>query len=198
MSSPSSYSPLPHLATFEDLLALPKDERFHEILDGELVRKAAPSFDHGFSQRRLSVRLDGFDGRSNGPSRPGGWIFSVEVEIELARHQVVRPDIAGWRRERMHEKPSYPVRVRPDWVCEVGTDGNSRRRDGVMKRRIYADFGVPHYWLLDTERETLTVLSLTDRGYVEVLCAEKSQQVTAIPFELLPLQVAVLLGEDEP
>lgn len=106
MSSASSLTPLPHIATFADLLALPEDERFHEVLDGELVRKANPSGEHGLTQGNLRSRLDGYNGRPNGPSRPGGWWFAVEVEIELAPHQVVRPDIAGWRRERMVERLS--------------------------------------------------------------------------------------------
>jgi Uma2 family endonuclease len=196
MSSASSYSPLPHLATFADLLAVPEDERFHEILDGELVKKAAPSFDHGSSQCRLAARLDGFNGRPNGPARPGGWFFGTEVEIELTPHQVVRPDLAGWRRARTPERPTYPVRIRPDWVCEVGTDGDARRRDGLKKRRIYADAGVPHYWLLDTERQLLLVLRLEAHGYVEVLQVPREPRVRAEPFESLELLVGVLFGDD--
>ncbi len=38
------------LATAADLLAIPEGERFHEIIDGELVRKAMPSGPHGFAQ----------------------------------------------------------------------------------------------------------------------------------------------------
>jgi len=30
-------------ATVADLLAIPESERFHEVIDGELVRKALPS-----------------------------------------------------------------------------------------------------------------------------------------------------------
>lgn len=197
MSSASSGTPLPHLATFQDLLALSEDERFHEILDGELVRKASPSGEHGLSQQRLSGRLDRFDGRPNGPSRPGGWWFVTEVEIELAPHQVVRPDIAGWRRERMPERPrGYPVRVRPDWICEVMTDGDARRRDGLRKRRLYADMGVPHYWLVDAERERLIVLRLEAQGFVEVLDVGRSERVRAEPFAALELQVGALFGDD--
>lgn len=197
MSSASSSTPLPHLATFRDLLVLSEDERFHEILDGELVRKASPSWEHGFSQRRLAGRLDRFDGRPNGPSRPGGWWFAVEVEIELAPHQVVRPDIAGWRRERMVERPrGYPIKLRPDWVCEVMTDGDARRRDGLRKRRLYADMGIPHYWLVDTERERLIVLRLEAQGFVEVLDAGRSDRVRVEPFDALELPVAALFGDD--
>ena len=47
--------------------------------------------------------------------------------------------------------------LRPDWVCEIMSDSDARRRDAVQKRRIYADHGIPHYWLLDTQRQILIV-----------------------------------------
>jgi Uma2 family endonuclease len=199
MSSASSHTPLPHLATFADLLAIPEDERFHEILDGEIVQKAMASGDHGLSQAEITAwLLTRWGRRPNGADAPGGWWFVTECEVELSRHQVARPDIAGWRRERMPDRPrGYPLRLRPDWVCEVMTDGDARRRDGLKKRRLYADYGVPHYWLVDTERERLSVLRLEAQGFVEVLEAGRGDRVRAEPFEALELPVGVLFGDDE-
>lgn len=197
MASASSQTPRPQLSTFADLLAIPAEQRFHEVLDGEVVAKLMPSGRHGLTQNRMGRLLDPFDRKANGPARPGGWWFLSEVEIELARHQVVRPDLAGWRRDRMPVVPEdYPLRLRPDWVCEVLTDGQGRRRDGIQKRRIYADHEVPHYWIVDTERRQLTVLRLSERGYVEVLEAGAAQRVRAEPFDSLELPVGVLFGED--
>jgi Uma2 family endonuclease len=198
MASPSTQTPKIQLATFADLLRIPEEERRHEILDGEIVEKALPRGEHGVSQLRTGRLLGGFDRLPHGPRRPGGWWFATEPTIRLSRHSVVQPDVAGWRRERMPERPAgYPIALRPDWVCEIMCDGDARRRDGLQKRRIYADHDVPHYWLVDTERETLTVLRLTDEGYVEVLHAERSSRVRAEPFDAVELQVGVLFGDDE-
>ena len=76
-------------------------------------------------------------------------------------------------------------------------DSDARRRDALVKRRIYADHGVPFYWLVDTERETLTVLTLAGSGYVELLTASHTDRVRAAPFDLIELQVGVLFGDDE-
>lgn len=199
MASASSQTPPVHLATFTDLAAIPEDRRFHEILDGELVHKLAPSADHGTSQIRMGMLVArSFDRKPNGPSRPGGWWFMSEVEIKLSRHQTVRPDLAGWRRDRAPERPSgHPVTLRPDWVCEIMSDSDARRRDAVQKRRIYADHGIPHYWLLDTQRQILIVLRLTDDGYVEVLQAARPDRIRAEPFDAVELPVGVLFGDDE-
>lgn len=199
MASASSQTPPVHLATFADLAAIPEDRRFHEILDGDLLPKLAPCADHGTSQIRMGMLVArSFDRKPNGPTRPGGWWFMSEVEIKLSRHQTVRPDLAGWRRDRVPERPSgYPVQIRPDWVCEIMSDGDARRRDAVQKRRIYADHGIPHYWLLDTERQLLIVLRLTDDGYVESLQAKRDDRVRAEPFDAVELPIGVLFGDDE-
>ncbi len=198
MSSASTQTPDVHFATFADLLLIPEDERRHEILDGEIVEKLMPRGEHGFSQGNILMQLRDYQRRPNGPTRPGGWWFATEPTIRLSRHTVVQPDVAGWRRERMPNRPAgYPIPLRPDWVCEIMCDGDARRRDGLQKRRIYADHDVPHYWLVDTERETLTVLKLTDQGYVEVMTAERPGRIRAEPFDALELQVGVLFGDDE-
>ncbi len=198
MASASTQTPKVHLATFFDLLRIPEEIRRHEILDGEVVEKALPRWEHGVSQTRAGDLLRRFNRKPNGPTRPGGWWILTEPTIQLSRHEVVQPDLAGWRRERvLGDPPSYPITLRPDWVCEIMSDGDARRRDGLQKRRIYADHDVPHYWLVDTEREMLTVLRLTAECYVEVLTAARKDRVRAEPFDALELQIGVLFGEDE-
>jgi Uma2 family endonuclease len=53
-------------------------------------------------------------------------------------------------------------------AVEVLSPGNSRN-DLVTKRAEYADGGIPHYWIVDPEEQTLTVLTLDDGGedYIE-------------------------------
>lgn len=192
----SSQTPV-QLATFADLVAIPEDQRFHEILDGALVPKEATSGEHALTQGSVRAKLDGYAGQKNGPSRPGGWWLLTEPTVRLGAYQTVRPDVAGWRRERMPERPTgYPIYLRPDWVCEIHMLGDARRRDTLQKRRIYAEHGVPHYWLLDAERETLSVLRLVGEVYAEVLHADRAAVLRAEPFDGLELAVASLFGHD--
>lgn len=107
-------------ATLADLLAIPEKRRFHELIGGELVEKDATSARHGSAQTRLGRSLGPFDRRPGGPDRSGGWWFTSESEVYFDAENTLRPDNAGWRRERMPELPmEVPIRVNPDWICEI-------------------------------------------------------------------------------
>lgn len=185
-------------ATIPELLAIPEHERFHEIIGGELVRKAMPTFRHGGMQAGLTGRLNEPYNRRPGGRWPGGWRFATETEIRFEDHEVYRPDVAGWRREHLPEPPGeFPVSVRPDWVCEILSPSNERN-DVVKKMRTYQRCGVPHYWILDPIAETLIVYRWSREGYLLVLSAEVEERVRAEPFDAVTLSVHGLLeGEDD-
>ena len=184
------------LATPEDLLALPEHERRHELIEGSIVEKGAATGEHGTAQRKLSAYVDPYDQRPGG-RRPGGWWFATEVDVLFDPQNVFRPDVVGWRRERVPERPrGVPVAPRPDWICEVLS--TNRRNDTVKKKRVYHRHEVPHYWLVDSIEETLTVYRWGPDGYVEVLVAERGEQVHPEPFEAVPLHVGALFGDDDP
>jgi len=182
-------------APIADLLAIPEEVRRHEIIDGVLVEKEAASGRHGGAQVRLARRLGPYDRRPGGRS-PGGWRFATEVEIQLEESQVFRPDIAGWRRERLPALPAeVPILVRPDWICEVLS--KNRRNDLVKKKRAHHAHEVGHYWLVDPIDETLAVCRWHPDGYVEVLIAERDERVRAEPFDAIELRVGVRFGDDD-
>jgi Uma2 family endonuclease len=88
-----------------------------------------------------------------------------------------------------------PVRVVPDWVCEVLS--SNRTNDLVKKKRLYHQHRVAHYWIVDPVAETLLVYRWTADGYLEVLAAARGERARAEPFEALELEVGVLFGDDE-
>jgi Uma2 family endonuclease len=190
-----SENPKIHKATLADLLAIPEEDRRHEIIDGVLLRKEATAPPHGLAQSRLPRLLAPFDRKPGGRS-PGGWWLLAETEIFLADDQIYRPDIAGWRRERLPQiSPEFLVRVIPDCVCEILS--THRKRDLVEKKRGYHAARVGHYWIVDPGDETLTVHRWSADGYVEVLVAERGQRVHAEPFDAVDLLVGVLFGDDD-
>ncbi|MEZ4295010.1 MAG: Uma2 family endonuclease [Polyangiaceae bacterium] len=183
-------------ASRDELLAIPEERRFHEVLGGELLRKALPSGAHGRAQRKLGGKVgDAYD-RPPGGGFPGGWWIATEVEVELAAHEIVRPDLVGWRRERMPVLPiEVPIAVRPDWICEVLSRSNASN-DTVRKMRVYHRAGVPHYWIVDPEEETVSVYRWTEEGYLLALAAARGDRVRAEPFADVELSLAGLFGDE--
>ncbi len=183
-------------ATIADLLAIPEDERFHEIIDGELVQKSAPSGEHGDAQSAVVALLKPRFQRRPSHSEPGGWWIFTEVEVRFAADQIFRPDITGWRRERVPLRPTgSPIDVRPDWVCEI-VSPTKPARDLVAKKRTYHRVGVPHYWIVDPRDETLTVHRWSADGYIQVLLAQRGERVHAEPFDAVEIVVGTLFGDD--
>jgi Uma2 family endonuclease len=188
---------LPAPATIADLLAMPEEDRY-EIVDGELVPKEAARAPHGRAQGETFHLLSPYRRSAGGPlDRPGGWWFATEVLIELDPRQIRRPDLAGWRRERMPEMPTgSPITLVPDWIGEVLSPTNAGT-DTVTKMSLYHQNNVAHYWIIDPERETLAVYRWTQDGYLYALGARRGDRVRAEPFEAVELQVGVLFGDDE-
>lgn len=178
-----------------DLLAIPEEQRFHELVGGEIVEKSAPSGEHGAAQSRVVGRLGySFDRRSGG-NHPGGWWFATEVEVRLGR-DICRPDVVGWRRDRVPERPrGAAIEIVPDWICEILSP--DKRNDLVRKKNIYHDHKVGHYWIADPIDGLLLVYRWVVDGYLEVMSVERGQRVRAEPFEAIEFSVGAFFGDDE-
>lgn len=182
------------LATAADLLKL--GDACVEVIEGVITYKAEPSAEHADAQLGIASFLRQTFHRDSGHGGPGGWWILTEVDVELAVHQVFRPDVAGWRRDRMPTRPAgRPVTARPDWICEILSESNAAT-DQVDKFRVYAVSRVPFYWIADPARKILTVYRLDGDLYTVALQAKHGETVEAPPFEAVPLRVGLLFGED--
>jgi Uma2 family endonuclease len=193
MSDPARRAP----SKLEELTRLWDQGHAVELIEGEIVRKAMPTVGHGSAQIKLGELLGPFNRRTGGPRGPGGWWIMSEVDILYAKtEEVFRHDGLGFRRDLHAERPSdHPVRARADWACEILSPSNART-DLVQKQRTLHLHGVPHYWIVDPEHETLTVLRWTEIAYLRVLDAGVGDVVQE-PFDGLELSIAELFGRDE-
>ena len=136
--------------------------------------------------------------RKPGGGGLGGWWIATEVEVLLETGDVVRPDVLGWRHEGCPERPTgIPVKLRPDWICEVVSPGNAKD-DTVKKLRLYHQVAIAHYWIVDPRDATLTVMRWSRDGYVTLRRAERAEIVRAEPFQAIELAVGTSFGDDPP
>jgi Uma2 family endonuclease len=185
--------PAQKLATYDDLLRLPDDVRA-EIVDGVVVTTPPPAPEHSRTQRAIGRFIGGPFDDDDGRGGPGGWWIMTEVDVEFSLHRVLRPDVAGWRRERFPEPwGNRPVPVVPDWTCEV-LSASKPAHDRVLKRRLYAESGVPFYWIVDPAARTLEALRLDKEtgAWIEVGAYDDESVARIAPFEAVELEVGRL------
>lgn len=135
------------LQTLSDLLASP-EERV-ELIDGEIVRRPMARAEHGTAQSNTADELGPFKRRTG----PGGWWILTEVSVSYEAHQCPSHDLAGWRNERLPERPRGiiepdldgflatvgPEEVRgSDGAAVVGLHHRAAPREGPVRR-----YGLP-------------------------------------------------------
>ncbi len=126
-----------------------------------------------------------------GRGGPGGWWILDEPELHFGADVLV-PDLAGWRRERMPQFPDAPwTELAPDWVCEVLSPG-TRRLDLTDKRRLYAAAGVAHLWFVDPLARTLEAFALRDGAWALIAALKDDEDVQVPPFDAVTFPLSAL------
>lgn len=184
--------PAKRRATYADLRAVPR-HLVAEIIGGVLRTHPRPSPKHIRAASRLGMRVGrAFD---EGDGGPGGWWILDEPELHLLADEVLVPDLAGWRIERMASLPetSY-FEIAPDWVCEI-VSPSTEAEDRADKMPIYARAEVRHVWLLDPLLQTLEVFRPHDRSWLLVAAHRASSAIRAEPFDAVELDLGALWRE---
>ncbi len=162
-----------------------------EIIRGQLHTQPRPSGPHALASSNLGMDL-GYR-YSRGRGGPGGWWIIDEPELHFIRDtEILVPDLAGWRRERMPELPQdQRFEVVPDWVCEVLSPATASK-DREIKMPVYAGYGVAHAWLVDPREETLEAFALREGAWEPAGTYAGEDPVDAPPFPEAGFRVADL------
>jgi len=171
------------------------DRFIAEIVGGILHTQPRPARRHAVATTALSEELGPPFKRGRGG--PGGWVILYEPELHLgSMPDILVPDLAGWRRERMpdaigdDDAPPY-YDLSPDWVCEV-LSPRTERFDRGEKIAVYSREGVKHVWLVNPIEQTLEVFRLEGVHYTLMAVYYANAVVRAEPFDAIELDLAVL------
>ncbi len=171
--------------TYEDYLMIPEEPGYRfEILEGLLVKEPSPSIHHQRVSRELGFQLktffDDFD--------PTGELFFAPLDVTLTASNVLQPDIlfvSGARKEIM-------LKERIDGACDLVIEimsPTNRRKDRLRKMEIYRKAGIPHYWLVDPEEDTLEAFMLKGGNYTLLAAGGPGDTFTHPEFLRLDLNL---------
>lgn len=180
--------PAQRLACYQDLFDLP-EHIIGEIIHGQLITQPRPASKHARTASILNGELiTAYDLGRNGP---GGWWILFEPELHLNGNILV-PDLAGWRRERMPKFPdSAYFDSAPDWICEILSPGTARI-DRAVKMPIYAEQALSWLWLIDPGLHTLEVYQRQNQHWLLEHTWQNDDVINAPPFADISLQLADL------
>lgn len=137
--------------TIEDIYALPEGERA-ELIDGKIYYMAAPGRTHQrillSLSRKIADYIDSHDGECEVDIAP----FAVFLNNDDINY--VEPDISViCDPSRLDEKGCHGA---PDWMIEIVSPG-SRQMDYYKKLLKYCTAGVRVYWVVDPDKDIVTV-----------------------------------------
>ncbi len=183
-------APALRFATYDDLLRLPREARA-EVIGGVVYEGASPAPRHGRAMVALGRYVGGpFDQDDD----PGGWWILAEVDVRFSPSDILRPDLAGWRRERMPLLPaSRPIDIVPDWVCEIRSPSTASH-DVLRKRPLYAAHGVPWLWAVDPEARIIVCFENRGGTWAQVAGGGDGEKARLPPFEATEIDVSRVFG----
>lgn len=142
--------------TYEEFARLPDDGNRYEVIAGDLYVTPAPSSLHQRVSARLSAIMEHFC-----EEQGAGVAFHAPYDVIFGDGDYMEPDLIFVRREREDEViQDHAAVAAPDLVVEILSDSTARRDKG-LKRERYALFGVPEYWIIDTDARHVEVYRLS-------------------------------------
>lgn len=137
--------------TIADIEALPEGERA-ELIDGEMFRMDAPSWTHQDLLMQLAFEIELYIRENKGKCKVIPAPFAVYIKKDNRNY--VEPDISVIC--DADKKSKKGCQGAPDWVIEI-LSPSSVEMDCERKVKLYREAGVREYWIVDPEKETVTV-----------------------------------------
>lgn len=162
------------LLTYSDYAALPDDGRRFELHHGELSVTPAPGTRH---QRAIVFLITLLNEHVR--SRGLGEVFVAPTDCILSDVTVVQPDVFYIAADRLTIISERGIEGAPTLVVEV-LSPSTAHLDRGRKMKLYAEHGVPYYWIVDPESRSIEAYALAGAEYA------RAGRVTSEPAALPP------------
>jgi len=183
----------PRFESFEEYLSYHDDSgKFYELFNGKLIEMPPES---GVNVQ-IANRIFLIFALILGTDRVRGHGLELEVRGEPKNRY---PDLTIIREshiQQLAQRNTIRLSMSPPLLAieVVSPDHLQRDRDYIAKRNQYQDCGIPEYWIVDPQTETILVLSLTDNTYTEFGSFGRDDVLSSPQFTELNLKVSEVFG----
>lgn len=169
---------------YEDLATFPDDNLRREIIGGDLYVTPSPERPHQKAAGEIFAALRLYAKATNAD------VYFAPLDTIFSAQNVVQPDLVYVSAERVDVLGHKAIYGVPSLVVEILSPSTSRT-DRVKKRELYARFGVPEYWIVDTDAKTIERCSdPRDGAYASIVLFERDFAAATLPgFTLDPNEV---------
>ena len=136
--------------TAEEYFALPPDDRFTQLVDGEIVVNS-PAMRHQMITLEIAYRL-----RQWTDAAPGRGVAGIPVDVVLDEANVFAPDVWWVSEDHRPARDALRLKGPPDLAVEVRSP-STWRYDVGAKLATYERQGLAELWLIDTVAEVALV-----------------------------------------
>lgn len=144
--------PQPKLLTYEDYVKLtPPDSGNFELLNGRIFFMASPTPTHQEISSLLNTYLGIYI-----ISNKLGKLFAAPMDVLFTPHDSFQPDLLFIAKERLNIIDENKIEGTPDLIVEILSPSNDTN-EMSYKKHIYGSTGVKEYWLINVEKQTLTL-----------------------------------------
>ncbi len=170
--------------TYEEFRQLPDDGKLYELIHGEVHFTPAPNTRQQWVVHNLDISLSSFVQKSG-----LGVIWEAPLDVLLRKDTALQPDLIFVSTARSGIIQEEWIAGAPDLVVVVLSPTTAAHDRGV-KLPIYAEAGVPEFWLIDSQAKTVEILKLQGKKYFVETALAGDQVLTSelFPGWQLPLQ----------
>ena len=169
--------------TYADYAKLPEGAPY-QLIGGQLVHEPSPTVKHQSISGNLYDLV-----RSFVLPRKLGIVLYSPIDVYLEEHETYQPDIVFISNERRAIVAEKRIEGAPDLVVEIISPSTSRYDLGE-KRAMYERHGVHEYWIVDPNKESISVLESRDGEFVAIDSAAVEGEVRSRLLEGLTVDLA--------
>ena len=164
--------------TVEELFEMELEEGyFYELLNGHIVKKQAPSPQHQKAVANLNWFINNFIREHD-----LGDCYTSPIDVFFDKYNNAQPDILFIKKDRLFIITKDGIQGHPDLIVEVLSPSSSRN-DRIIKKKIYHEFGVSEYWIVDPIYKIVEIYSLENNAYTMTTMVAETGEIASKVLE---------------
>jgi Uma2 family endonuclease len=160
------------------------ENSYYELIEGEIVKKSSPHYEHQRASRKLTVALDKLV-----TEKKLGEIFYAPIDVYLDDLNFYQPDlvfVSEAQKDILSEEGL--IEGVPDLVIEI-LSPSTGKYDRGGKMRVYEQHGVKEYWIVDLANKLIEVYVFENHRFDLFSYALSNEKIKSKLFVELDLLV---------